>query len=111
MIKEQQREGDSEGKERRGGGDGGGVCMLLKKSAGTDLELAAGSHKHKSTQMSFIVFLYAVNGISFSPSLPVDFNINALYLLIVCPFWVISDMVTGIICSIFVLNISALYCT
>lgn len=35
MIKEQQREGDSEGEERAGGGDGGGgvfVCMLLKKA-------------------------------------------------------------------------------
>lgn len=38
MIKGQQGEGDSGGKEREGGGCGSDVCVLLNYSTGTDLE-------------------------------------------------------------------------
>ncbi len=65
------------------------VCVLPKYSASTDLELAAGSHKHWFTHTPFVLFVDAVDSLSFSPSLSVELNINALYLLIMCLFFLV----------------------
>lgn len=71
--------------EWRGGG-GGGVCVCYwKKSTGSELEWAAGSHEHWCTHMSFVLCRSAVDTLSSSPSLLVDdLNINVLYLLMAC---------------------------
>lgn len=58
------------------------------------------------TQVSSYAIRCSVQGLSLSPSLPVDHDINALYLLIMCAFAV----ETRFSCSFLVVNISALYC-
>lgn len=81
---------------------------FTEKSTGSDLELAAGSHKHQFPHMLFCVLFIqsTVKGLSLSPSLPADHDINALCPVIMCVF----GMETRFSCSILVVNISVLYC-